>query len=104
MTASPTTVSTVADLLSAIADAGNDQIVVSGRTNDVTALRLAPGQVLQGEDDDAALVFVAGCDGVQLTRDNQIHSLRISCAPDRRVGEEGWRIVVLQTEMSSAIP
>ncbi len=63
MTASPTTVSTVADLLSAIADAGNEQIVVSGRISDVTALRPAPGQVLQGEDHEAALVSVAGCDG-----------------------------------------
>ncbi len=43
MTASPTTVSTVADLLSAIADADNDQIVVSGRISDITALSLASG-------------------------------------------------------------
>ena len=59
---------------------------MSGRICDVISLRLAPGQVLQGEGDEAASVFVAGCDGVQLTCDNRIHALHIAVSPDRRPG------------------
>jgi hypothetical protein len=82
VTVSAVVVSNVADLLGAIWADGTRQIVVSGRIGDVTTLRPAPGQVLQGEDDEAALVFVAGTDGVQLTRENQIHALHIAVSPD----------------------
>jgi hypothetical protein len=92
MTASPSTVSTAAELLDAIAGADVNQIVVEGQISDVPSLRLAPGQMLQGADEDAALLFVAGVDGLQLTRDNRVHDLHLAVSPERRAIHNDTRV------------
>ncbi|GGY16320.1 hypothetical protein GCM10008098_04470 [Rhodanobacter panaciterrae] len=84
MTTSSIVVSSVAELVRAVQDTGIRQIVVSGELADVPTLRLSPGQVLQGHDDDAALIFATGIDGLQLTTDNEVHSLHLVASSDRR--------------------
>jgi hypothetical protein len=84
MSASSIIVSSVAELVRAAQDTGIRQIVVSGELADVPTLRLSPGQVLLGQGDDAALRFAAGIDGLQLTTDNEVHSLHLVASPDRR--------------------
>ena len=77
-------VSSVTELVRATQDVSSNEITVRGRISEVPALRLAPGQTLQGEDMDAAVIFVAASDGLQLTRDNHVRSLHLAVAPDRR--------------------
>ncbi len=70
-----------------IASAGNPdvrRIVVRGRLADVPTLRLAPGQVLSGEDGQAAIAFGWGCDGLMLTTDNEVTEVALLASPDRR--------------------
>ena len=84
MTTSSIVVSSVVELVRAVQDTGIRQIVVSGELADVPTLRLSPGQMLQGHDDDAALIFATGIDGLQLTTDNEVHGLHLVASSDRR--------------------
>ncbi|WP_077518808.1 hypothetical protein [Rhodanobacter sp. C03] len=84
MSASSIVVSSVAELVRAAQDSDIHQIVVDGELAEVPAIRLAPGQVLLGQGDDAALIFAAGIDGLQLTTDNEVHGLHLVASPDRR--------------------
>ena len=84
MTASSVIVSNVAELVRAAQDSDIRQIVVSAELTEVPAIRLSPGQVLLGQGDDAALIFAAGIDGLQLTMDNEVHGLHLVASPDRR--------------------
>lgn len=77
-------VSTVTDLVAATKDASVSSIVVHGRLAEAPSVRLAPGQVLQGEDENATIVFAASVDGLQLSRDNQVRNLRLQTSPDKR--------------------
>ncbi len=84
MTASSIVVSSVAELVRAAQDSSIRQIVVSAELAEVPAIRLLPGQVLLGQGDDAALIFAAGIDGLQLTTDNEVHGLHLVASADRR--------------------
>ncbi|GAB2557995.1 hypothetical protein [Rhodanobacter koreensis] len=84
MSASSIVVGSVAELVRAAQDPGIRQIVVDGELTEVPALRLSPGQVLLGQGDDAALIFAAGIDGLQLTSDNEVHGLHLVASADRR--------------------
>ena len=84
MSAFSIVVSNVAELVRAAQDPGIRQIVVDGELAEVPAIRLSPGQVLLGQGDDAALIFAAGIDGLQLTTDNEVHGLHLVASADRR--------------------
>ena len=84
MSASSIVVSSVAELVRAAQDPDIRQIVVDGELAEVPAIRLLPGQVLLGQGDDAALIFAAGIDGLQLSTDNEVHGLHLVASPDRR--------------------
>ena len=71
-------------LVAAVADSGIEQIVVSGRLTDVPLIRLAPGQSLRGADESAAISFRAADDGVQLSTDNSVRSIRLNASPEKR--------------------
>ena len=72
-------------LVAAVSDSGIEQIVVSGRlTDDVPLIRLAPGQSLRGADESAAIFFRAADDGVQLSTDNSVRSIRLNASPEKR--------------------
>jgi hypothetical protein len=77
-------VSSTAELLSAAADESVREIRVTGPLASVPTLRLAPGQSLIGEGASARLAFVAGVDGVQLSRDNAVKTLSLATDVDRR--------------------
>jgi len=77
-------VSSTAGLVSAVANEGIQEIRLAGLLTEVPTLRLAPGQHLVGEGGDAQLVFAAGIDGVQLSRDNAVKGLTLAVDVDRR--------------------
>ena len=77
-------VASTADLLAAAADESVREIRVTGPLASVPTLRLAPGQSLVGEGANARLAFVAGVDGVQLSRDNAVKALSLATDVDRR--------------------
>ncbi|TML83280.1 MAG: hypothetical protein E6G08_20300 [Actinobacteria bacterium] len=85
MAVTTTKVASVEELQRAVADDRAGDVVVAGAIERVPTLRLAPGRNLVGADDRAALVFRDGADGVQLTRDNRVASLRLRASPSARV-------------------
>ena len=83
MTTHERIVTTSAELIAATKDTSVQQIVVSGSLTNTPSVRLAPGQVLCGEDNQAAILF-AGVDGLQLSSDNQVRCIHPQTAPDKR--------------------
>jgi hypothetical protein len=79
-----TAVKTVDALVAAIKDTDAERIVVRGDLTGAPSFRLAPGQSLFGEGEGAAITFEEGIDGVQLSSDNRIGTIRLQTAPDRR--------------------
>lgn len=77
-------ITTVADLVESTRGSGGRNLVVRGRLSDVPSFRLAPGQVLEGEDAQAAIVFAPGADGLQLSTDNEVRALRVEASIDKR--------------------
>ena len=76
---------TTADQLAAAAGKPDaHRIVVRGHLSDVPSFRLAPGVVLEGEDGSAAISFVKGSDGLQLTTDNEVRGVALHASADRR--------------------
>ena len=84
MSASNKVIATASDLLGAVKDSATRDIVVRGTLTNVPSFCLLPGQVLRGEDEQAAIIFVANSDGAQLSSDNEIHDLHLQTTPDKR--------------------
>lgn len=84
MAASNKNVSTPEELAAAAQDAGVKKIMVQGQLANLPSLRLAPGQVIEGQDEHAVLRFAAGQDGLQLSTDNHVHRLRLETSVERR--------------------
>ena len=83
--AKPTTdhrVATTVELT--VRDPAARRIVVRGTLADAPSIRLAPGQILCGEDDHCSIAFADGVDGVQLTTDNEVSALQLTVSPDKR--------------------
>ncbi len=81
---SATNVTTGEQLAKAAGNPDMPQIVVRGHLVDVPSFRLAPGQSLSGEDGGAALSFVAGSDGLQLSTDNEVRGVALQASINRR--------------------
>lgn len=77
-------VATADELVAAIGKKGTHHIVVHGNLTDAPSVRLAPGQSLRGEGDGAAVTFVEGSDGLQLSSDNRVHNIRLNASVDKR--------------------
>jgi hypothetical protein len=77
-------VKTIDALVAAAAAADVKNILIGSRLVDAPSIRLWPGQSLRGEDQDASIAFRADADGVQLSADNSVRSLRLYAAPVRR--------------------
>jgi hypothetical protein len=71
-------------LVAAIEDQSIGRVVVSGRLIDAPSLRLSPGRSLCGTGEDAAVVFMAGTEGVQLSSDNSLCNLHLCSDPAKR--------------------
>jgi hypothetical protein len=78
------TVTSAEALLEAIHEPGIERILVSGRLIGASSIRLSQGQSLSGVDDSAAIAFLAGADGIQLSTDNSVRNLRLYASTERR--------------------
>jgi len=65
-------VASAADLAAACKNADLRRITVRGSIANAPPVRRAPGQSLQGENDQAEIAFAAGSDGLQFSSDNQV--------------------------------
>jgi hypothetical protein len=81
---STATVTTADQLAKAAASPDRPNIVVNGHLVDVPSFRLAPGQSLRGADAGAAITFIAGNDGLQLSTDNEVRGVTLQASADRR--------------------
>jgi hypothetical protein len=77
-------VTTTGTLVAAIEDQSVGRVVVSGRLIDAPSLRLSPGRSLCGTGEDAAVVFMADAEGVQLSSDNSLCNLHLRSDPAKR--------------------
>ena len=77
-------VASAADLAAACKNADLRRITVRGSIANAPPVRLAPGQSLQGENDQAEIAFAAGSDGLQLSSDNQVRRIHLRANPDQR--------------------
>ncbi|HTN66195.1 MAG TPA: hypothetical protein VL051_08435 [Burkholderiaceae bacterium] len=77
-------VSTTEQLVAALKGAYVKKIVVQGHLANAPSLRLAPGQAIEGEGEQATLAFTAGQDGLQLSSDNDVSHLRLEASVERR--------------------
>jgi hypothetical protein len=77
-------VGTPADLLSAAADPEIRHIAITRDLRELPTIRLSPGQSIAGGDDHPTLCFAKDQDGLQLSADNQVESLRLAVDPSRR--------------------
>ncbi len=84
MSAAQHQVNTTAELVSTLADLAVTHILITAELSDVPTLHLRPGQNISGNNKNAALQFQAGVDGICLSTDNQVNSLKIKTDNDRR--------------------
>lgn len=77
-------VSTADELLSATTSSDVQNITIRGHIAGSPSFRLAPGQSLHGEDDQASITFADGMDGVQVSSDNSVRGIHLHTAPDMR--------------------
>lgn len=77
-------VSTVDELLSVTKTSSAHNIIIRGHLVDAPTFRLAPGQSLQGEDNQAGITFADGVDGVQVSSDNSVRNISLHTAPAMR--------------------
>ena len=77
-------VTTTDGLMTALRDPATRRIVVRGELVGAPSIHLAPGQILCGEDEQCAIHFAVGVDGVRLSSDNEISTLRLLASPEQR--------------------
>jgi hypothetical protein len=77
-------IATTEQLVAVTDKPGARHLVVRGNLANVPSFRLAPGQTLTGDGDNASISFVKGVDGLQLTTNNEVRSLRLEASEDKR--------------------
>ncbi len=55
-----------------------------GMIADAPSIRLSPGQHLVGEHEHASILFRPDGDGLELTSDNEVRTIRLQAAPHQR--------------------
>lgn len=71
-------------LLGALADPAVNELIIAAPLMGMAGFRLRPGQRLVGATKRVTLQFCPGSDGVQMSSDNRIANLAITCDDDRR--------------------
>lgn len=94
-------VASVDELVAAAGDARVRRIVVHRALTDAPSIRLAPGQTLRGDGDQAMIAFSSDADGVQVTSDNEILHIRLFASPVKRAifndtGRDGMGRIALR--------
>ena len=77
-------VSTVDALVAATKNKCVQRIVVSGHLADAPSVSLSPGQSLRGAAEQSAVTIAAGIDGLRLSSDNRVHSIRLDASSNKR--------------------
>jgi hypothetical protein len=77
-------VTTTEALVAAVRDESVERVVVSGQLTNVPSLFLSPGRSLCGAAEDSTIGFVPRGDGLRLSADNNVHSLRLEASPKKR--------------------
>ncbi len=77
-------VTTVDELIAATRDKNAHHIVVRGGLTNAPSIRLAPGQSIRGDGDEAVISFAADIDGLQLSSDNRVHNVRLNATVNKR--------------------
>jgi hypothetical protein len=96
-------VATADELVAATRDPAVRQVIVRGILDRVPSFRLAPGQALRGADDRCSIAFANGSDGVELTTDNEVSTLRLTASPDKRVVFNDTQVTTLGRMRLAAI-
>ena len=77
-------ITTSAELLTAVEDSSTKTIVIAANLGNLPSFRLLPGQSLTAAGSHATLRFADGQDGLQLSADNQVESVKLVTDPARR--------------------
>jgi hypothetical protein len=88
-------VTTTEALVAAVKDESVERVVVSGQLTNAPSISLSPGQSLCGAAEDSTIAFVPLSDGVRLSADNSIHSLRLEASPEKRAIFNDTAVVAL---------
>jgi hypothetical protein len=80
----PLLIATAEQLVAATKEPSARHLVVCGNLTHVPSFRLAPNQTLTGDGDNASISFVKGVDGLQLSTNNEVRSLRLEASADQR--------------------
>src|SRR5258708_13201711 len=97
MSSPPQFIATVEQLVALTKEPRARQLVVCGNIANVPSIRLAPGQTLTGNGDNASISFVMGVDGLQLSSNNEVRNLRLGTAGGRRAIFSDTTVVRLGT-------
>ena len=84
MSSPPQFIATAEQLVALTKEPRARHLVVCGNLANVPSFRLAPGQTLAGNGDNASISFVKGVDGLQLSSDNEVRNLRLEASAGRR--------------------
>ena len=84
MSSPPQFIATAEQLVALTKEPRARHLVVCGNLANVPSFRLAPGQTLTGNGDNASISFVKGVDGLQLSSDNEVRNLRLEASAGRR--------------------
>jgi hypothetical protein len=77
-------VSTTSELIDAVATATVRHILIDADLADVPTLNLLPGQCIAGVETPITVRFARRQDGLMLSRDNEVNSLKLITDPERR--------------------
>src|SRR5579863_4867769 len=83
MSSPPQFIATAEQLVALTKEPRARHLVVCGNLANVPSFRLAPGQTLTGNGDNASISFVKGVDGLQLSSDNEVRNLRLEASAGR---------------------
>jgi hypothetical protein len=75
---------TVDALIAACKDSSIRRISVSGNLVNAPSINLSPGQSLRGAEEDASITFADGIDGLRLSSDNRVQTIRLNSSSDKR--------------------
>src|SRR5712691_3871707 len=84
MSSPPQFIATAEQLVALTKEPRARHLVVCGNLANVPSFRLAPGQTLTGNGDNASISFAKDVDGLQLSSDNEVRNLRLEASAGRR--------------------
>src|SRR5260370_38261029 len=97
MSSPPQFIGTAEQLVALTMEPRARHLVVCGNLANVPSFRLAPGQTLTGNGDNASISFAKDVDGLQLSSDNEVRNLRLEASAGRRARFNNTRVAPLGT-------